>query len=409
MNSLKSQNLQTIVVLGLLAGAFILYTGAVGMIAAFHEREVVKDVISLGQLLLVLAPFVAAYTAANRIGDAGAGQAEILAGGVAVGILTAIPTIVLLLFNSEEYRFLLDLTLRVLPLAAATYIVWPMYRSGRDMQIVIGSWLAIAVLIGIVSYSFALIFEIKGDLRTVLVNIDRDWVEVVTFDHRRELVTGIVTLAFVSGAAGLAGSIFRIIPTIPRKALLYGLGVTLLVGAFGETVRLILQENLDRDTMRELFQRDTLRQQPALMLLIISTVIGFLWAKFGQRVRTGFSTMEYLAAPRRQRRRHASLCRAALDAALAHRADLERCRGDNWHFRADGPGLEHRHWSSWPLGLGLRDQLRGRRVYPGCTDFHRPAGPTGWRFHFLDGHSIGAARGHVCRLCFCRAGLENAG
>ena len=292
MNMLRSRNLRIVVTLGLLSGAFILYTGAVGMIEAFHEREVVKDVISLGQVLLVLAPFAAGFMAANRIGDEGARQATILAGGFAVGLITATPTIVLLLFNSAEYRFLLELTLRVLPFLVATYFAWPMYRNGKDMQFVIGSWLAIAVLIGIVTFSFALIFEIKGDLRSVLVNINRDWVDVVTFDNRRELMTGILTLAIVSVAAGLAGSVFRIIPTIPRRALLYGFGVTLLVGAFGETVRLILQENLDRDTMRELFQRDTLRQQPALMLLIISTVAGFLWAKFGQQVRTGLTSME---------------------------------------------------------------------------------------------------------------------
>ncbi len=292
MNMLRSQNLRIVVILGLLSGAFILYTGAVGMIAAFHEREVVNDVFSLGQLLLMLAPFVAGFSAANRLGDAGAGPTILLVSGVVVGFLTALPTIILLLFNSDEYRGLLDLTLRVIPFVVATYFAWQMYRNGRDRQLVLGSWLAIAVLIGIVTFSFALIFEIKGDLRTVLVNINRDWVEVVTFDNRRELMTGIVTLAFASVVAGLIGGIFYLIPSVPRRALLYGLGLTLLVGAFGETVRLILQENLDRDTMREIFQRDTLRQRPALMLFIISTVVGFLWAKFGQDVQTSFSNMD---------------------------------------------------------------------------------------------------------------------
>ena len=59
MNMLRSENARTVLTLGLLSGAFILFTGAVGMIAAFHEREVVNDVISLGQLLLLLAPFAA--------------------------------------------------------------------------------------------------------------------------------------------------------------------------------------------------------------------------------------------------------------------------------------------------------------------------------------------------------------
>ncbi|MCY3780585.1 MAG: hypothetical protein OXG78_09780 [Chloroflexi bacterium] len=292
MEMLRSQNLRIVATLGLLSGAFILYIGAVGMIAAFHEREVVKDFISLGQVLLLLAPFVASFTAANRLGAANAGVLAAAASGVVVGVLTALPTIILLLFNSDEFRGLLYLSLRLIPFVAATIIAGNMYRNGRDTQIVVGSWLGIAVLIGIVTFSFALIFEIKGDLRSVLVNINRDWVDVVTFDNRRELLTGILTLTLATVAAGVAGGIFCVIPPIPRQALLYGLGLTLLVGAFGETVRLILQENLDRDTMRELFQRDTLRQRPALMLLIVSTVVGFLWARFGQEARRGFSNIE---------------------------------------------------------------------------------------------------------------------
>ncbi len=291
MDMLKSQTPRTVIILGLLAGGFILYTGAVGMIAAFHEREVVNDVFTLGQLLLMLAPFAAGFVAVERIGGRQTGLGTVIASGLVIGLLTALPTIVLLLFNSEEYRDLLGMTLRLIPFVAATLIAWQMQRHGRDRQLVIGSWLAIAALIGVVTFSFALIFEIKGDLRSVLVNINRDWVEVVTFNHRKELLTGIAILALASMAAGLSGAVFRILPPVPRRALLYGLSVTLLAGAFGETVRLILQENLDRDTMRQLFQRDTLRQGPALSLFIVSTAAGFLWAMFGARAKSSFAVV----------------------------------------------------------------------------------------------------------------------
>ncbi len=292
MNMLRSENSRTVLALGLLSGAFILFTGVVGMIAAFHEREVVDGVISLGQLLLLLAPFVAGFIAAERLGQHYAAPQVMVSGGVAVGLLTALPTVILLLFNSDEYRFLLDLTLRLLPFLAATLYALKLHRNDSDQRLIIGSWLAIAVLVGIVTFSFALIFEVKGDLRNVFPNINRDWVDVVTFDQRNELMTGIFTLLLVSAGAGAAGAIMVLVPSIPRKALLYGLGVTLLVGAFGETVRLILQENVDRDTLKLIFRRDTLRQDPALTLFIISTVAGFLWALFGQRARLGFSTLE---------------------------------------------------------------------------------------------------------------------
>ena len=292
MDIIQSQRSRVILSLGLLSGAFILYTGAVGMIAAFHEREVVNDFISLGQLLLMLAPFATSFVAANRLWQTGETRPVLLASGIVIGILTAIPSIILLLFNSDAYRFLLDITLRLTPFVAATVIAWRMHRAGSDMKRIIGAWLAVSALIAIVTYSLALIFEIKGDLRTVLVNINRDWVEVITFDNRRELLTGILTFGLVSAAAGLAGAICHMIPEKPRRALLYGSAVTLLVGAFGETVRLVLQENLSRDTLREIFQRDTLRQSPALALFIISTATGYLWAAFGARTREGFATME---------------------------------------------------------------------------------------------------------------------
>ncbi len=297
MDVWRSRTSRDILSLGLLSGAFILFTGAVGMVAAFHEREVVDRFISLGQLMLLTAPFVTAYFAASRLREQGESAPRMLVAGVAVGLLTALPSVILLLFNSDEYRFLLFMTLRLAPLVAASVIAWGRLRAGAEMQTAIGIWLLVAVLVGIVTYSFALIFEVKGDLRSVLVNVDRDWVDVVTFDNRNDLMLGIGTFGLVSMAAGLAGAALYLLPTVPRRALIYGLGVTALIGAFGETARLIMQENVDRDTLREIFRRDTLRQNAALALFVISTAAGFFWALFGSQARERFSNLEY--GPRR--------------------------------------------------------------------------------------------------------------
>ncbi len=297
MDVLRSRTSRDVLSLGLLSGAFILFTGAVGMIAAFHEREVVDRFISLGQLMLLTAPFVTAYFAASRLREQGESAPRMLVAGVAVGLLTALPSVILLLFNSDEYRFLLFMTLRLAPLVAASVIAWGRLRAGAEMQTAIGIWLLVVVLVGIVTYSFALIFEVKGDLRSVFVNIDRDWVEVVTFDNRKDLMRGIGALGLVSIVSGLGGSILYLLPTVPRRALIYGLGVTALIGAFGETARLIMQENVDRDTLREIFRRDTLRQNAALALFVISTAAGFFWALFGSQARERFSNLDY--GPRR--------------------------------------------------------------------------------------------------------------
>ena len=288
MDDFKSQNWRTVLALGLLAGAIVLYAGAAGMVAAFHEREVIDRFITLGQLVLLIAPFLTAYAVSARLNDRGADRIAVVGSGIIVGLLTALPSIIMLLFNSEQFRFLLDYSLRLTPFIAASYIAWRMQRRGGDAYRSLGVWLLTAVLVGIVTGSLALIFDVKGDLRSVLVNINRDWVEVITFDNRKELLNGIVIFSLVSSIAGLAGSIFYILPATPRKALFYGLSVTLLAGAFGETVRLVLQENLERDALNAIFRRNTIRQTPALVLFVISTAAGLLWTRFGQRIRAGF-------------------------------------------------------------------------------------------------------------------------
>ena len=310
MAMLASANARQALRLGLLSGGFLLFAGVIGMLAAFHEREVVNKVISLGQVLLLATPFLASYVNATRMSKAGEGAQKTLLAGLVIGLLAALPTFILLLFNSDEYRGLLDISLKLIPFVAATWLAWQSHLHGNEQRQVIATWLVSAFLIGIVTFGFALVFEVKGSLRGVLVNVDRDWVEVVTFDNRRDLWRGVALLLLATGGAGLAGGIMRIIPEIPRRALLYGMGITLLVGAFGETARLILQENLDRDTLREIFRRDTLRESAALTLFIVSTAAGFLWAMFGGRARERFDSMAY------ERRHHVNQFGMLLFAAL---------------------------------------------------------------------------------------------
>lgn len=292
MELLKSRYVKTIVQLGLLAGGIILYAGMVGMIAAFHEREVIDDFITLGQLVLLITPFLMAFYTAKRMNDGGAPIAIVVGSGAGIGLLTAVPTIIMLLFNSEEFGFLLNIVLALIPISTASYFAYNAYKSGSNMQYVVGIFVLVGALTGIMTGSLGLIFSNAGELRSVLTNINRDWIEVVTFDNRNELMTGIFALGLISTVFGLVGSIFYVIPEKIRRALIYGLSVTLLVGVFGETVRLVLQESLDRDTLNEIFRRDTLKQQPAITLFIISTALGFVWAFLGERAKHQFQTME---------------------------------------------------------------------------------------------------------------------
>ena len=289
---IKSLNWKIVLQIGLLSGIVVLYAGIVGMIAAMHEREVIDDVITLGQLILLITPFVAAFYISSQLKQSDSPIWYVVGSGIIVGILTALPTIIVLLMNSEEYRFLLNIFLAAVPIILASYFAKGRHDIGAGQNAVIGTWVLVFVAAAVVTGSFALIFDVNGEIRDVLVNINRDWIEVVTFDNRDALMTGIFTFTLASVVSGLVGSVLFALPTVPRKALIYGLSITLLVGVFGETVRLVLQENLDRDTLGEIFRRDTLKQNPAIILFVVSTVFGLIWALMGDRVRSGFSNME---------------------------------------------------------------------------------------------------------------------
>ncbi len=229
---MKSVNWKNVLQFGLLSGIIVAYCGIVGMIEAFHEREIIDGFITLGQFILLFTPLLMAVYVAKQLKDEGADIALVIGSGIVVGFLTAIPTIALLLFNDVN------------------------------------------------------------EMRNIFVNINRDWIDVVTFDNRDQLMTGILTLSIISTISGLVGSVFYVMPNVPRKALIYGLTITLGFGIFGETVRLVLQENMSRDLLGEIFRRDTLKQNPAIALFIMSTAIGFVWAVFGDKARGSFQALE---------------------------------------------------------------------------------------------------------------------
>lgn len=82
--------------IGLLAGAFALYTAVIGMIIVFSEREVIANVITLGQLLLFTPAFIAGYLAAQR----SAGPIGTILSGILAGLLSSLPLVLLIILSN---------------------------------------------------------------------------------------------------------------------------------------------------------------------------------------------------------------------------------------------------------------------------------------------------------------------
>jgi branched-chain amino acid transport system permease protein len=216
--------------MGFLAGIVLLYIGVIGMLEAFSERQVIRDVLNLGQLVIVAPAFVAGYLAARKLSEKHGLVVAIISGGL-VGLLAAIPTLLL---------------------------VW---------------------------------FTTTVDISDVFVNVNRNWREVITFDNRapEELPQASLILLGVVSVAGLAGALLAIVPQTIRRSLIWGLALTLTIGVMGETVQLILQENVPDNVLDLFFRRDTLLLNSAIGLFILGTIGGFLWIQFGKPAAANFN------------------------------------------------------------------------------------------------------------------------
>lgn len=206
---------------GILTGITLLFVGVIGMLEAFHNREVIRSAplfgieistLTLGQLTLFVPAFFGGYLAAKKIKEQhNLGFA--LVAGVLVGILCALPTIILVWFNN---------------------------------------WV---------------------DVRNMFVNVNRDWLEIVTFDRRDELVMGSLLLSGALALSGFLGAGLQLLQDKIRQSILYGLGLMLTIGIMGQTVAFLLQEIFPDDFLKIFFQRDTLLPATALGLFIIGAVL----------------------------------------------------------------------------------------------------------------------------------------
>ncbi len=215
--------------IGLLAGVVTLYTGVVGMMELFNGREVVREVFSLGQVLVVLSSIVAGYMIARQM--AGPGQTGLsVVSGLIVGFFSALPSVLLIL---------------------------------------------ITILI---------------DVQPMFVNVTDGLIAILTF-NQASLRIGSVFLIIVLTVSGLLGSIIVSIPEKLQRALVTSLIWLLGAGIMSELINQVLKQFLDRATLRLIFNSNTLRLWPAIYLFIAIFVISLSWSYFGPSFRRGINNL----------------------------------------------------------------------------------------------------------------------
>ncbi|MEO1289170.1 MAG: hypothetical protein AAFV93_15510, partial [Chloroflexota bacterium] len=203
---------------GLITGVILLFVGMVGMLAAFNEREIVRDYLTLGQLLIIVVPFIGAFISTRKTLTDTKNAGSAIASGLLVGVLTALMSLALL-------------------------------------------WLT----------------NLLPDIDDILTNVNRDWIETITFDNRRDQPLGAGIFFGVVMVSSVVGTLLYFIPEKIRKAIIWGTSFTVAIAIFGETVNLILDQLVPDAVIDALFRRDSLLLIPAIGLFVLSNIGALIW------------------------------------------------------------------------------------------------------------------------------------
>lgn len=212
--------------LGLIAGVVVAYVSAIGVLVTFNSRSIVAGVLTLGQLILYIAPLWAGYLVGKKVLADGGSYLESLLSGLGVGVLSMVP------------------------------------------------------VLGLIILPHALL----PNLRRIFVNISPDLITLLTF-QQESLLSGSLLLVGLMTALGLVGSATHLIPTQVRRPLAIALLWVVLVGMFSELLIQILRP-LNRTLVTTLFQGNALKSNIALALFAITAALNWIVTSQRETVKT---------------------------------------------------------------------------------------------------------------------------
>lgn len=218
---MSQENLRTAGRVGLIAGIVAVSMSAIGMVEAFNERDVITNMVTLGQVLLYITPLIGGYLAV--VPEEGTKPGPTLAYGLIAGFLTAVPLVCLVFLTI-------------------------MFPSIRDK----------------------------------LVNVSPTLIELLTFGQGPVLGSAILTLVMV--VLGMAGALFHLVPQRIEKPLLVGLMTVIIVGTFSGVIQLIEMVGwLPRSIIRGFFGQQGIWIWSAVLIFVIAAGITAWWGSRGQK------------------------------------------------------------------------------------------------------------------------------
>ena len=230
-------NFNTILRVGSLSALAIFYLSMVGMVETFNEREIIRDLLevgniellTLGQVLMILPSMIGGYLICRRVAQKD-GVSSGIVSGLIVGAISAVPMIILIM-------------------AGTTF----------------------------------------PNIRNMFVSINPSLMEVLTlgFSQDDAAFTGALILAVIMIFAALDGAIVAVLPEIWRKSIINAAGWLLGIGVMSELLNQIFSTFRDygwisKDTVRLMLQSGTVKPGFAGVIFVVA----FLWPIVAPYIRT---------------------------------------------------------------------------------------------------------------------------
>ena len=207
---------------GLLTGFALFYMSLVGMVEVFNKRDVIVDLITLGQILVMAPSFIGGYFIARKIYNQSQDVGSSLASGALIGLISSIPALIILMIGTN----------------------FP-------------------------------------GVRNMFVSITKGLLEILRMGQESAIMGGIMFLLLLT-IMGLLGAGLVLLQERPRRALINGLAWTFGVGLMSELLNQILQQFREygwvtRDTIKILLKSGTLNMGFALFIFVLAVVVTLIW------------------------------------------------------------------------------------------------------------------------------------
>lgn len=222
---------------GLIAGIVSLLISAMGVAELFGKRELIADLLTLGQVIIMAPIALLAFMTVRNIESEE--RFPVLAQGAIVGFIASLPLVALI--------------------AAANAV----------------------------------------NLREFFPNVSPASISLLTFDQAPTV--GSLLLILEASLVGLGSAVLCVLPYRYQRPLMMGLLWTITAGMFSEILVNRLRDFFGIAFSKLVFSGKALHLSVALMLFIVVVLISSWWVRRGERIRTRFAALQEPRRARFQR------------------------------------------------------------------------------------------------------------